>query len=715
MTMPKFLIERELPGAGGLSAAELQAISRKSCDVLQALGPDIQWIQSYVTDDKIYCVYIAPDVDIIREHARCGGFPANCISEVRSGIDPTTAEGEPRRAGGSPALRSALLLLASAFIACADQPLPTGPVATGPSFEIADAARAYKTGFYWLPPVSTAPAYTGTFDPELSPTVEICELASGACAAVVAAYSMTDGPGGEVVRLDADDERYHVNWHTNEFDLSPTGLYRISVRAGIQNVLLGYADVQPVSNGSGLKNVDTQEYIGLVDGRTLPIKFRIQTGIVGQVEVEPAEAEATPGTTKQFVAVPSDLHGQPIVADVAWASSVEGVATVDAMGLATALADGVTTITATSERIVGSATLTVEGGTILVGSGRLHACALTADGRAYCWGSNGPALGAGTTLGRVTPVAVLGGHSFATIDAGEGFTCAVTTAGRGYCWGSSAFGRLGIGSAPTFQTTPAPIAPASPFNVEVVFAAISTGANHACGISTAGQAYCWGANGSGELGDEVMHLRSVPFPVAGGHTFATISAGEQHTCAVTTAGTGYCWGEGTDGRLGNGSTIDRSVPTPVAGELRFASISAGLNFSCGLTTAGAAYCWGEGANGRLGSGSTADHVVPVAVAGDLAFASISAGANFACAVTPAGQGYCWGIGQLGRLGNGSTSDQWTPTLVAGGLSFTSISAGFSFACGVSAEPWTYCWGSSSALGNGTFGNQLVPTPIAPLP
>jgi hypothetical protein len=92
--MPKYVIERELPGAGQLSAADLQAISRKSCDVLNSLGPDIQWVQSYVTDDKIYCVYIAPDADIIREHARAGGFPANKISEVRAGIDPTTAEGE---------------------------------------------------------------------------------------------------------------------------------------------------------------------------------------------------------------------------------------------------------------------------------------------------------------------------------------------------------------------------------------------------------------------------------------------------------------------------------------------------------------------------------------------------------------------------------------------------------------------------------------------
>jgi len=90
--MPRYIIERDLPGAGTLTPAELQGIARKSCEVLQALGPDIQWVQSYVTDDRIYCVYIAPDDAIIREHARCGGFPANRISEVRAGIDPVTAE-----------------------------------------------------------------------------------------------------------------------------------------------------------------------------------------------------------------------------------------------------------------------------------------------------------------------------------------------------------------------------------------------------------------------------------------------------------------------------------------------------------------------------------------------------------------------------------------------------------------------------------------------
>jgi hypothetical protein len=90
--MPKFVIEREIPNAGKLSPEELRAISQKSCGVLRNLGPQIQWVQSYVTDDKLYCVYIAPNKEMVQEHAKQGGFPANRISEVKSVIDPTTAE-----------------------------------------------------------------------------------------------------------------------------------------------------------------------------------------------------------------------------------------------------------------------------------------------------------------------------------------------------------------------------------------------------------------------------------------------------------------------------------------------------------------------------------------------------------------------------------------------------------------------------------------------
>ncbi len=90
--MPKYIIERDIPDAGKLTSGDLQGISQKSCSILKDLGPQIQWQQSYVSDDKIYCVYIAPDKEVIREHAEQGGFPVNSISEIRNIIDPTTAE-----------------------------------------------------------------------------------------------------------------------------------------------------------------------------------------------------------------------------------------------------------------------------------------------------------------------------------------------------------------------------------------------------------------------------------------------------------------------------------------------------------------------------------------------------------------------------------------------------------------------------------------------
>lgn len=90
--MPKYVIEREIPGAGKLTADELKAISQKSCAVLREMGPQIQWVESFVTDDKVYCIYVAPGLDAVRQHAKLGGFPANRISEIKRVIDPTAAE-----------------------------------------------------------------------------------------------------------------------------------------------------------------------------------------------------------------------------------------------------------------------------------------------------------------------------------------------------------------------------------------------------------------------------------------------------------------------------------------------------------------------------------------------------------------------------------------------------------------------------------------------
>ncbi len=253
------------------------------------------------------------------------------------------------------AARAALLF---AVAACAgDVTAPAAPGDAGPAQTISDAAHAGAVpGFYFLPPMVPNPSFSGTFDGGVQPRVEICELAGPTCGPVIAQYTTTSGTGGQVVTVGTSS--YQVNWHTNQFNLDPARTYRISVFVG--TFRLGFADVDVVNSGKELKNVDTQQYIPLQDGRTLPIKFRIETGITGQVIVSPDSASIPVGGTQQFTATVLDLHGNPVAnPTVTWSSSNAGVATVGASGLATGVAVGQATITATSQAASGSATLVV--------------------------------------------------------------------------------------------------------------------------------------------------------------------------------------------------------------------------------------------------------------------------------------------------------------------------------------------------------------------
>jgi hypothetical protein len=233
---------------------------------------------------------------------------------------------------------------------------PLGPDGAQPLATISDAAHAGTVpGFYFLPPMVSNPSTTGTFDGNLDPRVEICELVGTVCGPVIAQFTETSGTGGELVQTGSSS--YQVNWHTNQFNLNSAKHYRISVYVG--TFRLGFADVDVVSSGNQLKNVDTDEYIALKDGRTLPIKFRIETGIAAQVIVSPDSAAIAVGATQQFTATTLDLHGNPLACTAIWSSSNPAVATVDANGLATGIAPGATTITATCQAASGSATLTV--------------------------------------------------------------------------------------------------------------------------------------------------------------------------------------------------------------------------------------------------------------------------------------------------------------------------------------------------------------------
>lgn len=249
---------------------------------------------------------------------------------------------------------------------CGRSDLATSPSATRPSSpqqEISDAVHSGGNArFYFLPPMVSAPSPTGVFDAQVTPVVEVCEW-NGACGTVVARFSTTGGSGSTTVRVDPVAEQYIVNWDTKvclsgPCSLDPSKTYRLRVVSGA--VVLGHADFDVVSNGSQIKNVQTGEYIGLVESRTLPVKFRIEQGIVGAVTVTPNPASVAVGATIALTAAVTDLHGAPLTGrTVTWSSLSVATAAVSSAGVATGLAVGCTTITAAAEGVQGTADVCV--------------------------------------------------------------------------------------------------------------------------------------------------------------------------------------------------------------------------------------------------------------------------------------------------------------------------------------------------------------------
>ncbi|CAN5710206.1 hypothetical protein BH23GEM8_BH23GEM8_01290 [soil metagenome] len=245
-------------------------------------------------------------------------------------------------------------------------------------------------------------------------------------------------------------------------------------------------------------------------------------------------------------------------------------------------------------------------------AGGKYTCGLTASGSAYCWGQNTQGrLGVGDLEHRRAPAAVAGGHSFKSIETGNSQqTCAVTTASRGYCWGDNGFHQLGLGLPLTVSFSLSPL----PVSTEVDFRTIHPGEWFSCGLSTGGQAYCWGANYGGRLGNSLIGVtQASPYKVIGDFSYSEISVGRFHTCARTNQVV-YCWGQNTVGQLGDNSTASRGSPRVVNGNHSFGSVSAGNSHNCALTPAGAAYCWGANGAGQLGDGTKIDRWEPRAAA-----------------------------------------------------------------------------------------------------
>jgi serine/threonine protein kinase/alpha-tubulin suppressor-like RCC1 family protein len=294
-----------------------------------------------------------------------------------------------------------------------------------------------------------------------------------------------------------------------------------------------------------------------------------------------------------------------------------------------------------------------------------------------------------------------------TIAAGGAHTCLIALAGNTYCWGANGAGQLGIGASQGASTTPTAVSGG------VHFSSIAAGLSHTCALSR-GTAYCWGNNDHGQLGDGTHASHDTPMRVALARSLTSVVSGSGFSCGLASDGIAYCWGAGSRGQIGDGAANERITPVKVSAGVSFAMLAAGWNHVCGLTGSGRAYCWGANDSGQLGDGTITDRSAPTAVRSDVRFATLSAGSAHTCGTTSSGAAYCWGDNQYGQLGDGTHGTHFTPTEVSGNARFVALSAGSVHTCALTRNGDAWCWGRNTygQLGDGSTITRTIPVPVS---
>ena len=347
-----------------------------------------------------------------------------------------------------------------------------------------------------------------------------------------------------------------------------------------------------------------------------------------------------------------------------------------------------------------------------VSAGRQTTCAINTGNSLYCWGNNergqvgdGTPESAHPTPSRVGAVGV-----WSIVSAGSSHTCGITTAKNLYCWGGNEYGQTGDGSTNNPRLTLYRVGGAG------VWASVSAGGGHTCGITTAKNLYCWGRNDQGEIGDGTVVSPHLPlFRVGGAGVWSKISAGELSTRGLTTAQNLYCWGSNGLGQMGNGSnTTPQLTLTRVGAAGVWTRFSARAQTVCGITTAENLYCWGYNEFGQVGNGESGlflSQRTPVRVGGVGVWTGASVGGYHSCGITEAKNLYCWGLNSFGQVGNGAAevAPHLAMSRVGAAGVWASSSAGDAYTCGITTASNLYCWGDNrmGQIGKGSVSeNQL---------
>lgn len=344
---------------------------------------------------------------------------------------------------------------------------------------------------------------------------------------------------------------------------------------------------------------------------------------------------------------------------------------------------------------------------LALGNGSVYVVDSAGGGWGWGWSDGGVGQPYLQHFATPMPIALPGALPFRAVATFDLHACAIDVHRNAWCWGAGAAGQLGNGAS-TLSYEPVPVRMPN----GVYFEAITVGYDHSCGLGQNGRAYCWGANGHGQVGNGSTTAASTASAVVmpEGVTFTRISAGFNFTCAVGSDGQAWCWGRNDYSQLGLGNTTNRTSPAAVSiPGATVIAIDCGSSAACAVTAAGSAHCWGRNDTAQLGLGDLVNRPLPAlrTEPAGVVLRQITMGAGHGCATSADDRVWCWGFNNTGQVGDGTTITVGLPVAVPmpGSLAPQAIEAGVASTCARLAPGRLACWGNN---GQGQFGFPNVP-------